>query len=134
MQAQLYNQEKRYNTFSELVNNSKGAENLHFLVSTSVAGYLQQLSGMVPDVKDNLGRLFLTFKHYRFEIIESGISDKSLHRVAINFYSDPMQWHDTIDNYLLLSAADREKTEDGVLTHLLQLQPFLSIYSLKETV
>jgi len=132
MQSQFYNQEKKYNGFAELLISVPASEKLHFLVSASVIGYLQQLKGIVPDVPDNLGKHFMKFNNFRFEIINSDIKDSSAHKVAINFFSDPMTWHDTLDNYLLVSAGDGEKTEDGLLTHLLQLQPLLSIYSLKE--
>jgi hypothetical protein len=132
MQAQLYNQEKKYTTFSELLQNTLGAEKLHFLVSAAVTGYMQQLNGVVPGILNILGKHFLQFKNYRFEIINSDIKNKASHQVAINFFSEPMIWHDTINDYLLVSPADGEKTEDGILTYLVQLQPFLSIYSFKE--
>jgi hypothetical protein len=132
MQSQFYNQEKKYNNFSELLNNVQGADKLHFLVSSSVVGYLKQLKGIVPDILDNLDKHFLKFNNYRFEIIDSDIKNKAAHHIAINFYSDPMTWHDTIGDHLLLSALNEEKIDDGLLTHLLKLQPFISIYSLKE--
>ena len=132
MQSQFYNQGKKFLTFAELLINVPAAEKLHFLVSSSVTGYVQQLNGMVPGVLDKLGRHFLKFKNFRFEIINSDIKNSSAHMIAINFFSDPLLWHDTIDNCLLVSAADAEKTEDGLLTHLMELQPFISIYSLKE--
>jgi len=132
LQSQFYNQEKKYTSFSELILNVKGAEKLHFLVSAAVTGYLQQLGGKIPDIADNLGKQFLAFKNYRFEIIDSDIKKKASHRVAINFFSDPLCWHDTINNSLLVSPADGEQTADGILTHLLSLQPFLSICSLKQ--
>jgi hypothetical protein len=131
MQAQFYNQEKKYTSFSELLQHVPGAEKLHFLVSASIVGYLQQLGGKVPDVLNNLGKHFLDFKNYRFEIINSDIKNKTSHQVAINFFSEPLTWHDTIQNYLLVSPVNAEKSDDGVLTDMMQLQPFLSIYSLK---
>jgi hypothetical protein len=132
MQSQFYNQEKKYSRFSEMLIHIPAAEKLHFLVSSGMTGYLQQLAGKVPDILNNLGKQFLHFKNYRFEIIESDIKDKTIHRVAINFFSEPLLWHDTIDNFLLLSDPAAEKNEDGTITDLVQLQPFLSIYSLKE--
>ncbi|SRR6266496_2197557 len=131
MQAQFYNQEKKYNSFAELISNSPGAEKLHFLVSASITGYLQQLKGIIPDILNNLGKHFLHFDNYLFEIINSDVRDKSKHQVAINFFSEQMIWHDTVGNYLLLSAVNERKCEDGIVTNMLQLQPFLSIYSLK---
>ena len=131
MQAQFYNQEKKYNSFSELIINVPAAEKLHFLVSAAITGYLQQLNETIPDILNNMGKHFLQFKNYRFEIIDSDINNKSNHRVAISFFSGLMIWHDTIDGYLLVSPVHDEKNEDGILTHLVQLQPFLGIYSLK---
>lgn len=132
MQSQFYNQEKKYTAFSELMQNVPAAEKLHFLVSAAITGYLQQLNGIIPDILSNLGKHFLSFSNYRFEIIESDVKNKNTHRVAINFFSDPVIWHDTVDNYLLVSWLAAEAGGDGVLTELIQLQPFLSIYSFKE--
>jgi len=132
LQVQFYNQEKKYNSFAEVLLNIPAAEKLHFLVSAAVTGYLQQLGSRIPDITDNLGKHFLNFKNYRFEIINSHIKNKASHQVAINFISEPLIWHDTIGSYLLVSDAGSEKKEDGVITNLVQLQPFLSICSLKE--
>jgi hypothetical protein len=129
MQFQLYNQEKKYTSFGELVHNVPGADKLHFLVSAAVIGYLKQLNGIVPDIVNALGRSFITFNNYRFEIIHSSIYDKTKHQVAINFYSEPLTWHDTINHQLLLSIPG--KSENGeILTELLPMQPFVSIYSI----
>jgi hypothetical protein len=130
LQSQLYNHEKKYSTFSDLITHVPAAERLHFLVSAAVIGYLQQLQGKVPDLTNNLGRLFLPFNNYRFEIINSAIKDRSKHQVAISFFSNHLVWHDTIDNQLLISIPGN--TENGeTLTELFTLPPFVSIYSLK---
>lgn len=130
MQSQLYNQEKKYTSFGELVMHVPNAEKLHFLVSAAVIGYLQQLHGKIPDLTNNLGKLFLPFKNFRFEIINSDIKDKSKHQVAVNFFTDHLIWHDTINNQLLLSVPGN--TENGeILTELFTLPPFVSIYSIK---
>ena len=132
MQSQYYNQEKKYSSFDEILQNVPGAEKLHFLVSAAIVGYLKQLDGVIPDILNNLGKHFLKFTGYRFEIINSDIINKTGHQVAINFFSEPLAWHDTVGGYLLISPLNGEKIEDGILTDLLQLQSFLSIYSLKE--
>ncbi|MBC6608056.1 hypothetical protein H8B13_14610 [Hymenobacter sp. BT188] len=129
MQAQLLNQEKKYRSFGELLHYAPGADQLHFLVSAAVRGYVQQLGGLVPDVIDNLGRHFLKFSKFQFEIINSDLLDKARHQVAINFYSEPLMWHDTIGTQLLVSEAAGVGGE--ILTNQLSLLPFLSIYSLQ---
>ncbi|PSR52033.1 hypothetical protein AHMF7605_00115 [Adhaeribacter arboris] len=129
MQAQFYNQEKKYCTFAELVQQVPGAEKLHFLVSAAVTGYLQQLNEIVPDIINNLGKHFLKFTKFQFEIINSDLQNKSKHQIAFNFYSEPLIWHETIDNYLLVS--DKNSGSDKAFPHLFRMQPYLSIYSLQ---
>jgi hypothetical protein len=133
LQVQLYNQEKKHSTFAEILANTPAAEKLHFLVSAAIMGYLQQLKGNIPDILNNTGKQFLRFDHYRFEIINSDIKNKKNHQVAISFYSESLLWHDTIGDYLLVSPVNAE-SKDEILTDLVYLQPFLSIYSLKTTV
>ncbi|MGV3538263.1 MAG: hypothetical protein ACO1OQ_00540 [Rufibacter sp.] len=129
MQAQLFDQRQAYPSFSELLAQVKGADQLHFLVSSAVMGYVRQLNGIIPDIINNLGRHFLPFTNFRFEIINSNVFDQTRHQVAINFYSEPLVWHSTIGDYLLISNG--QPTQDGeLLTHLLQLQPYLSIHSI----
>jgi len=131
LQAQFYNQDKKYNTFGELLTYVPDAEKLHFLVSPAITGYLKHLNGKMPDVLNNIGKHFLPFKNFKFEIINSDMRNKARHQVAVNFLSEPITWHDTIGNQLLVSL--HSGSEDGaVLTELFSMQPYLSIHSLKE--
>lgn len=130
MQAQFYNQEQQFTTFAEMLLNIPEAEKLHFLVSAAITGYLRQLNGIIPDILDNLGRRFLTFENFKFEIINSDINDLEKHKVAVNFFSKPLIWHSTIDNLLLVSQF-KETDEEETFTNLFQLQPFVSIHSIK---
>lgn len=134
MQAQFYDQEKKYGSFSALVQQVPAAEKLHFLVSAAVTGYIEQLGNKIPDIADNLGRANLFFDNYRFELINSAVNNKAVHEVAVNFFTRPMIWHDTPGQYLLLSPAE-QVNETGVWnTIMVPLQPFLSIHSLNETI
>jgi len=130
MQSQFYNQEQQFTSFAELLLHVPDAEKLHFLVSAAITGYLRQLNGIIPDVLDNLGRRFLTFEHFKFEIINSDIHHLEKHKIAINFFSKPLIWHDTIGDQLLVSQW-KETEEEEIFTNLFQLQPFVSIYSIK---
>lgn len=132
LQSQFYNQEKKYKTFAELLLHVPAAEKLHFLVSGAVTGYVQQLKGIIPDVLDNLGRHFLPFSGYRFEIINSDINNKAGHQVAVNFFSTPQVLYNTIGHYLLIADMAVKENEDGAQTHLLELKPFISICSYKQ--
>ncbi|RXK59725.1 hypothetical protein ESA94_11735 [Lacibacter luteus] len=130
MQAQFYNQQQ-HTTFRQLVQQVPSAEKLHFLVSSSVVGYLRQLNGIIPDVQSKRGVPLLPFNDFKFEIIDSDFNDKSKHNIQLTFFSDPVLWHETIGDSILISNATEPQTTDGALTHLLQLQPALDIYSYK---
>lgn len=132
LQEQNFNKEKQYNTFAELTAHVPDADKLHFLVTPAIVGYLKQLNGKVPDITNGIGKTFLPFKGYKFEIINADITDKRKHQVAVSFISEPLIWHDTIGTSLLLSAIDNHTENGETVTDLLPLQPFLSIYSIKE--
>ena len=130
LQAQTFNPDKQYNTFAELIAHVPNADRLHFLVTPAIIGYLKQLNGRVPDITNNIGKTFLPFKNFKFEIVNSDITDKRKHQVAVNFISEPLIWHDTIGNQLLVTTND-EPENGETLTEMFSLQPFLSIYSIK---
>ena len=130
MQSQFFNQEKKYTSFGQILQNVPGADQLHFLVSSAITGYVHQLNGRLPDIVNTLGRQFLSFNHYRFELINSDIKDRSKHQVAINFFTEQLSWHSTIGNHLLVSS-NKVNDEGETLTDMFALQPFLSIYSIR---
>lgn len=132
MQVQLYNTGDKYQTFSALLAAQPKAEKLHFLVSPAVTGYINQLDNKIPDIKNTSGRTFLPFHSYRFEIIDSHIRNKKEHRVAICFYSDPLQWLGTIGDNLLISLHTECNNHNEVIrTELVKLQPLVNIYSIQ---
>lgn len=132
LQAQYFNQGKRYRSLAELLQHTPGADQLPFLVSGAVRGYLQQLHGWVPDVVDNLGQHFLKFTQFQFELLASDVLDQAWHQVAINFYSEPLVWHATVGPYLLVSNPAAVVAGE-IPTRLFQIQPYLAIHSLQTT-
>lgn len=131
MQGQLFSNEGQYLSFSQMQAALPRASQLHHLVSTSVIGYLRQLQGVIPDLRDSVGQLFLPFDQYRFEIVASHLQQQSQHQVAISFYSHAMRWHEIIGEKLLLSNADAVADDGGYQTHLFTLPPQTGIYSYK---
>lgn len=128
MQAQYFNQSGEYDTYAQLVWHVPGAKKLPFLVEPAVTGYIILLKEVIPDILDNLGKHFLKFSSFRFELINSSLSDPDKHQVAINFFSAPMIWHDTIGDCLLVS--EKGTAEESTATSLFRLQPFLTICNL----
>jgi hypothetical protein len=132
IQAQNLSAGTAYTSYAELVRQIPSAQKLAAMVMPSVSGYLQQLGNVMPDILNILGRRFLKINSFQFEIINSDINDRDKHVVAVNFFSEPLVWHDTVDSYLLVSPLNNEAEADAeVLTDLLQLQAYLNIHSVK---
>ncbi|AYL96500.1 hypothetical protein [Mucilaginibacter celer] len=135
MQAQNFSLGTKYTSYADLLRNVPNAQRLTVMVTPAVTGYVQQLGGVMPDVLNNAGRRFLTFDKFQLEIINSDIDDKNRHQVAVNFYSGPMIWHDTIDIFLLISDHLPENNQPGQngksLTNLMQVQSYVNICSIQ---
>lgn len=130
MQIQNYVQFRQYPDYGLLVHHVPQARQLNQQVTPAITGYIQQLESITPDILNNLGRRFLRFERFQFELINSHFEQKDRHQIGISFFSEPMVWHATVGNYLLLSSKAQAAQSEPLLTHLMQLQPFLSIYHL----
>lgn len=132
MQAQNYSIGTSFTTYAELLRHVPNAQQLAGMVTPSVTGYVQQLAGIVPEILNNVGKRFLKFNKFQLEIINSDINDKAKHQLAINFYTEPLLWHDTVESFLLVSDYKPEQAaNEETLTNLFQVQPYVNIYSLK---
>jgi hypothetical protein len=130
MQAQRLDPEEKFKTFSEMSDHVPNAEQLHYLTSTAAIGYIRQLKDIVPDIANLHGKLCLPFQNFKFEIIQSHITDKSQHRIAIWFYSEPLTWIDTVNDKLLIVYGNQtENLLSGAETEtdMIPMVPFLSI-------
>jgi hypothetical protein len=131
MQAQRFNEANKYSSFAEILQHNASAEQLHFLTGAAATAYVKQLNGKIPDVLNTLSKHFLPFKNFRFEIINSDIKDAGKHMVAINFYSEPVIWIDTVGSNMIVAVSNT--IENGeLLTETFALPPFVSIYSIKQ--
>lgn len=130
MQAQRVDTAGKYETFRQLADQLQAGEQLQYLTSTAVIGYIRQLNDLVPDIPNAHGKLCLPFRNFRFEIIDSHIQEKKQHRIAIVFYSDPLTWIDMVSNQYLIAYGDKSVAiAEGqeVETDLIPMVPFLSI-------
>lgn len=135
LQAQNYTIGTTFTSYASLLANVPDTQRISGLVAPSVTGYVQQLNNIVPDILNNIGRRFLKFNRFQFELINSDIHDQSKHQIGINFYSEPLLWLDTIGDFMLVSAFinNPEESDNEMLTQLFRLQPFLQIYTLKNS-
>ena len=125
LKSQTYNQDARFKTFSELRANDGRANSLHYKLSFAVMNFISGLNKKIPGLKDNAGNN-LVFEEPRFELIESNITDRAAHRVAINYSTGLLTLLDTIEDYLILGQGDISGGE-AAETFTLKMQPGLSI-------
>lgn len=132
MQAQNFSHNTSFTSYAQLVNNIPGAHQLSARILPAISGYIHQLNNVVPDILNNIGIRSLWFDSYQLEIINSDIKDKARHQVAINFYTQPLVWHESIGEHLLLSVYEPDAAAGNeAVTNLIQVQPYLNICTLK---
>jgi len=128
MQAQGYNQDSRFTTFGQLVNNNPKANSLHYKVGFAIGLYVRDLNNIIPVLKDSLDKTVVPFATYQFEIIDSDITNKTAHRVAITYTSHTLLLLDTVGEYFLLSRDEKANgVNEPAETFMLKMQPGLSI-------
>lgn len=136
MQAQQFDQLKKYDTFQDMLLNIPKADRMHYLVSTAALGYLKHLGDLFPDATNTFDQPCVPFKNFRFEVIQSSVFDKAKHQVAIYFYSEPVLWVNTIStNQLVIARAEFEdawKNGEEIETETLTLNPNLGIISYRK--
>lgn len=133
LKSQVYNPGCRYKTFSELKAHDGRANSLHYKSGFAVIGFIDALNKQIPYLYDTLGQPVL-FNTYKFEVIESDISNKLLHKVAITYYSDTLVLLEIIGDCILLAPADKlmEAENETVETFMIKMQDGFSISHYKE--
>jgi hypothetical protein len=123
IQVQSFDAEGRYTTWNELRKQFPKANlNVNYKTAFAIGLYVKQLSNQIPDVVDNLGQS-LAFESYRFEIVESSISDRSKHKVALTFETPTLQLNALLGEYMVLSLPQAEQGDSFTI----QMQPGMAV-------
>ncbi|MBE7175442.1 MAG: hypothetical protein INR69_03515 [Mucilaginibacter polytrichastri] len=104
-EAEAYDPGGIYNTFSEIKKNEPMAANMSVLLAEAAAVHIGNLNGKMPDISDNNGE-GITFEGVRFELNESHIAQKNMHKLSVYFTSGKLYLHESIGNFLILSYVD----------------------------
>lgn len=133
LKSQAYNPDSRYTSFSQLKNADGRANSLHYKCGFAVAGLIESLNKEVPGVLDTMGRS-IAFDMYEFELIESDLTNKLLHKAAIIYTTEELALIDSIADTLLVSKKiiPHGLTEEQDLFFMLKLQAGLSITDYKQ--
>ena len=136
MKIQVYNPEKKFAKFSEIVANDGRANSLHYKTSFAVLHHIETLQNKIPGLQDTSGRINITFAIPEFKVLESDIIDKGLHKVAITYITDMITLIDSFGEYLLLALGDQTNPagNQGLETFILKMRDNLSIVNYKEIV
>jgi hypothetical protein len=132
LKSQAYNIDRGFKTFSEMKKNDGRANSLHYKMSFAALHLLHSLDNKIPGLKDNAGKSII-FETPKFELIESDVTDKSVHKIAINYCTGLYTLMATAGEYMILAdgdASDREMAD----TITLQMQPELSVFFYKELI
>lgn len=128
LKSQAYNAEGKFNSFSEMKANDGRANSLHYKSGFAVAGFIELLKNQFPFFTDTGGKPVI-FDEYRFEVIESDISNKEKHMVALHFTTPILVLKQSFGNFLVLGNEDETNSGDSFT---IQLQQGVSITYLKE--
>jgi hypothetical protein len=133
IQAANYNQQSKARLFTDIIKQNAAAQKLHYSVSVAAVGYIRQLQGVIPGLLNAHGKIVVPFKNFKFNIIESDITNGKLHRIEIIFISEPIICIDFFNNHYLIAAADKQQElNEGkeVETEMIPHSNQLSIYSI----
>jgi hypothetical protein len=133
LKSQAYNLDNTINRFSQLKEKDGRANSLHYKSGFAVGSFVENLKGKIPSLQDALGQS-IHFDSWQFEVIESDITDKTLHKIAIVYTTSFFTIHQVIGETLLLSK--EKNPEHGQYqndeTFMIALQPGLSIIQYQE--
>jgi hypothetical protein len=130
MKSQAYNRDGKYKTFTELKAADGRANSLHYKCGFAIGGLIDSLKKQMPHLQDFYGRGIL-FETYKFEVVESDITDFTSHKIAVHYITETLTLLETFGDKLLLSYGDRNKqlSESIEDAFILALKPNISIGS-----
>jgi hypothetical protein len=130
LKSQVYNPEGKFKTFTQLKANDGRANSLHYKSGFAIGGFVALLQNKIPIVQGSLGENIL-FSSHKFEVIESDVGDKAMHKIAIHYITGTLSFYGNIGEYMLLATGDHlsGQRDEAVETFSLKMQDNLSIVS-----
>ena len=130
LKSQAYNPDGKLKTFSSIKAGDGHANSLHYKLSFATGHFMAGLNNEIPGLKDNLGSN-IKFDVPKFELIESDVTDRSAHKIAINYITETITLVNQLAEFMVLANGDATE-QDSVDTYILKMQPNLSIISYQE--
>jgi hypothetical protein len=115
-----------------LKSNNPKANSLHYKVGFSTGLYIRSLQNKISVFQDSGKPVELPFESSEFEIIQSGITDKKLHKVAITYTTGECTFLQVIGEYLWVSEGNQNYTEEWQDSFLVKPGKTISIVGYQE--
>lgn len=130
LKSQVYNPELKLTSFTQMKAIDGRANSLHYKSGFAASGYLEALNKAIPGFINEAGQPVL-FESYRFEVIESDITDISKHKVAVHYITGEISVLGVLGDKLLLAYGNRFSGESAADTiedcFLVSLKPDVNI-------
>lgn len=123
LQSQAYSEGGRLKTFQDLIDHNPKANSLHYKVGFSVGRYIAELKNVIPGLRDSIGKP-VAFENHEFQLLDSDISKKNAHKIAIIYTSDWFELFAVAGNFLIVGNSSGDK---GISTFTIQLRENLSV-------
>lgn len=133
MKQQAYNTDGSIHTFTALKAKDGRANSLHYKSGFAIAGLVESLNKKISIAQDGREQSF-EFDTWRFEVIESDITDVAKHKVAVHYISAECTLFEIIGSYLLLAKGSQWEEGQVAETFLIKIQPGISIVSYQPIV
>ncbi len=130
LKSQAYNPEGKFQTFTELKANDGRANSLHYKSGFAVTGFIESLNKKIPFLEDTTGKQ-ITFDICNLEVIETDISNRLYHTVALHFTTAVLRLHQSFGQFLVLSE-EKNSESNPHETFTLQLQPNVAVVHYEE--
>ncbi|RZM11690.1 MAG: hypothetical protein EOO88_46535 [Pedobacter sp.] len=130
LKSQVYNPDGLLRTFSQMKLKDGRANSLHYKSSFAIGGFMQLLQNKIPTLQDNAGKA-LSFETFRFELLESDITDEQHHHIAIHYISPMYNLHHSLNQFMILSPTNNSG-ENKHETFTLEMTSALSVIHYEE--
>ena len=113
LQIQTYNPDNQFTTWQQVRTAvPQASPTLPIRVGFAIGLYVNELNGQIPGLTDALGQP-IAFTEHQFALLDSDITDRTKHRVALTYLTGTLTWLGTVGDSLLLTTGDPQPTPDG---------------------
>jgi len=133
LQVQSFDPEGKYKKWHELQTQfPKAIVNVPLKVGFSIGGYINNLNNKMPGVWDSLEAIQLPFKNYKFDILDSDITNRPSHKVSVTYESEHLTLLGIVGEFLIVALGDQVEATKPIQTFLLRIRNNFSILSWDE--